>query len=72
MSTIKIYTGIGVFDFNNNLIAQGSQEIKFEGSVIVSRIGDQTVVDVGGGGNYDGGKPDTNYGGIQNLNGGAP
>lgn len=50
MSTIKIYTGIGVFDFNNNLIAQGSQEIKFEGSVIVSHIGDQTVVDVGGSG----------------------
>jgi hypothetical protein len=74
MSTIKIYTGIGIFDFNDNLVAQGSQEVKFMGAVVVSRINDQTVVDIGGnaGGNYDGGKPDSNYGGIQNINGGAP
>lgn len=71
MSTIKIYTGIGIFDFNNDLIAQGSQEIRFTGQVVVERVNEQTVIEIGGG-NYDGGKPDSNYGGIQNINGGAP
>lgn len=54
MSTIKIYTGIGIFDSDNDLIAQGAQQLKFEGFCTVTKVADQTVVDIGLG-NIDGG-----------------
>lgn len=71
MSTIKIYTGIGIFDSDNDLIAQGAQQLKFEGFCTVTKIADQTVVDIGLG-NIDGGVPSSNYGGANPINAGGP
>lgn len=58
MASMIIYSGIGVFDSGNTLIAQGSQQLRFMGSVSVSQISGQTVVNVSGGGSVTG-TPDT-------------
>lgn len=54
MASVIIYSGIGVFNPGGTLIAQGSQQIKFTGSVSVGIVADQTVVNIGGGGSVTG------------------
>lgn len=54
MASVIIYSGIGVFNPSGTLIAQGSQQIKFTGSVSVGIVADQTVVNIGGGGSVTG------------------
>lgn len=54
MASVVVYTGIGIFNPGGTLVAQGSQQVKFTGSVTVSVVADQTVVNIGSGGSVTG------------------